>query len=41
MRELGVNPDEPGLEALDKEKASLLIRGAVERVNPQAAADER
>ena len=41
VRELGVDPDEPGLEALDKEKASLLIREVPERVNPQAAADER
>ena len=40
-RELGVSPDEPGLEALDKEKASVLIQGVLDRVNPQAAADER
>ncbi len=40
-RELGVNPDEPGLEALDKEKASFLIQAVLNRVNPQAAADER
>ena len=40
-RELGVNPDEPALEALDKEKASFLIRAAVDRVNPRAVADER
>ena len=40
-RELGVNPDEPGLEALDKEKASFLIREVFDRVNPQAAAEER
>ena len=40
-RELGVNPDQPGLEALDKAKASVLIRAALDRVNPQAAADER
>ena len=40
-RELGVNPDEPGLEALDKAKASFLIQRVLERVKPQAAADER
>ncbi len=40
-RELGVNPDEPGLEALDKEKASFLIQAVLDRVNPQAAADQR
>ncbi|MDD9998763.1 MAG: hypothetical protein OXQ89_13565, partial [Rhodospirillaceae bacterium] len=40
-RKLGVDPDEPGLEALDKEKASFLIREVLDRVNPQAAADER
>lgn len=40
-RELGVNPDEPALDALDKEKASSLIRAVLGRVNPQAAADER
>ena len=40
-RELGVNPDEPGLEALDKEKASFLIREVLDRVNPSAPADEQ
>ena len=40
-RELGVNPDEPGLEALDKEKASFLIQTVLDRVNPQAAAEQR
>ena len=39
-RELGVNPDEPGLEELDKAKAGLLIRAAVDRVNAQAPPDE-
>ena len=39
--ELGVDADEPGLEALDKSKAGHLIRAAVDRVNPQGAADER
>ena len=40
-RELGVDSDEPGLEALDKEKAGFLIRAVLDRVKPQAAADER
>ena len=40
-RELGVNPDEPGLEALDKEKAGCLIQIVLDRVKPQAVADER
>ena len=40
-RELGVDPDEPGLEALGKEKASFLIQEMLDRVNPQAAAEER
>ena len=40
-RELGVNPDEPGLEALDKAKAGFLIRAVIDRVNPQAAAAQR
>ena len=40
-RELGVNPDEPGLEKLGKAKAGLLIQAAVDRVNPQAPPDER
>ena len=40
-RELGVNPDEPELEKLGKAKAGLLIQAVLDRVNPQAAADER
>ena len=40
-RELGVNPDEPGLEALDKAKARFLIRAMLDRVNAQAPPDER
>ena len=40
-REFGVNPAEPGLETLDKAKAGFLIRGVLDRVNPQAPADER
>ena len=40
-RKLGVNPEEPGLEALDKEKASFLIQEVLDRVNPQAAGDQR
>ena len=40
-RELGVNPDEPGLEALGKAKAGLLIQAVLDRVNPQAPPDER
>lgn len=41
VRELGVDPDDPGLEALDKEKAGFLLRAVLDRVNAQAAADER
>ena len=41
LRELGVDPDEPGLEALDKEKAGFLIQAVLERVKLQAAADQR
>ena len=41
VRELGVNPDEPELEALDKVKAGLLIRAVLDRVKPQAPADEQ
>ena len=41
VRELGVDPDEPGLEALDKEKASFLIQAVLDRANPQAAAEQR
>ena len=40
-RQLGVDPDEPGLEKLGKAKAGLLIRAAVDRVKPQAPADEQ
>ena len=40
-RELGVDPDEPRPEAIDKEKAAYVIREMLDRVNPQAAADER
>ena len=40
-RELGVNPDEPGLEALDKAKATSLIGAMLDRVNAQAPPDER
>ena len=40
-RELGVNPDEPELEKLGKAKAGLLIQAVLDRVNPQAPADER
>ena len=40
-RQLGVDPDEPGLEALDKVKAGLLIRALLDRVKPQAPADEQ
>ena len=40
-RQLGVDPDEPGLEALDKAKAGLLIRALLDRVKPQAPADQQ
>lgn len=40
-RQLGVDPDEPGVEALDKVKAGLLIRAVLDRVKPQAPADEQ
>ena len=40
-RELGVNPDEPGLEKLGKAKAGLLIQAVLDRVNPQAPPDEQ
>lgn len=40
-RELGVDPDEPGLETLGKEKASFLIQTVLDRVNPQAASEQR
>ena len=41
MRELGVNPDAPELEALDKVKAGLLLHTAVDPVKPQAQRDEQ
>ena len=43
LTEAPMNPgfDEAGLAALDKEKASFLIREVLDRANPQAAADER
>ena len=41
VRELGVNPDEPELEALDKAEAGLLIRALLDRVKPQAPAGEQ
>ena len=41
VRELGVNPDEPALEALDKVKAGLLIRALLDRVKPPVPADEQ
>ena len=40
-RDLGVDPDAPGLEALDKERARFLIAALLERGKPKAAADER
>ena len=40
-REFGVDPDEPGLEALGKAKATSLIRAMLDRVNAQAPPDER
>ena len=40
-RELGVNPDEPGLEELGKANAASLISAMLDRVNAQAAPDER
>ena len=40
-REQGVDPDEAGLEALDKGNASFLIQAVLNRVNPQAAADQQ
>ena len=40
-RELGVDPDDPGLEELGKAKASSLIGAMVDRANAQAAPDER
>ena len=40
-RELGVDPDEPGLEKLGKAKATSLIGAMLDRVNAQAPPDER
>ena len=40
-REFGVDPDEPGLDKLDKAKATSLIGAMLERVNAQAPPDER
>ena len=40
-RELGVDPDEPGLEELGKANAASLISAMLDRVNAQAAPDER
>ena len=40
-RELGVDPDEPGLEKLDKAKATSVIGAMLDRANAQAPPDER
>ena len=40
-RELGVDPDKPGLEKLGKAKATSLIGAMLERVNAQTPPDER
>ena len=40
-RELGVNPDEPGLEKLGRAKATSLIGAMLDRVNAQAPPDQR
>ena len=40
-RELGVNPDEPGLEKLGKANAASLISAMLDRANAQAPPDER
>ena len=40
-RELGVDPDDPGLEKLGKTKASSLIGAMVDHANAQAPRDER
>ena len=40
-RELGVDPDEPGLEKLGKAKATSLIGAIIDRANAQAPPDER
>ena len=39
--EVGVDPDEPGLEQLGKAKATSLIRAMLDRVNAQAPPDGR
>ena len=40
-RELGVDPDEPGLEKLGKANAASLIGAILDRANAQAALDKR
>ena len=40
VRELGVAPEEPGLDKLDKAKAGLLIQAVLERVNQEARPNE-
>ena len=40
-RDLGVNPGAPELEQLDKAKARFVIQAVLDRVKPQAAADEQ
>ena len=40
-RELGVDPDEPGLEKLGKANAASLISAMLDRAKAQAAPDER
>ena len=40
-RELGVDPNEPGLEKLGKAKAASLIGTMIDHANAQAAPDER
>ena len=40
-RELGVDPDEPGLEKLGKAKAASLIGAMLDRANAQGPPDER
>ena len=40
-RELGVDPDEPGLEKLGKANAASLIDAMLDRANAQAPPDER
>ena len=40
-QELGVDPDEPGMEKLGKAKATSLIGAIIDRANAQAPPDER